>query len=146
VNSRRVIPYVNKTNYIGLPKNVVGTAGAQPLPRQTCGMFTKQTGFPGRTGRGRFYAAFPSASDQSLVNDLPTAGYMTRLGALAANTFAIQNLTNGASTCDAIPVLFSRVAPSTSYTLVGATARTKWATHRSRGDYGRPNLLPTGFV
>lgn len=119
----------------------VGTAGTQPLPGNTAGIFTLTTGFIGRANRGRTYVPFPDSADLTTLNGnpCPTVGYMTRLGVYAAFHAALQVLTNGANGVTIRPVLYGGTPPTT-IEITGATARQKWATIHRRGSYGQPNI------
>jgi hypothetical protein len=124
-----------------------GTAGADAQGRQVAGMFTKLGNIAGRTGRGRVYVPFPSTTDTD-ADGVPTAGYMVNLGTLAAQLFAVLNVA-GAGTGTLAPQLITYPRPTHTPPIVlssrawtAATARQKWATHRSRGSYGRSNPLP----
>jgi hypothetical protein len=119
-----------------------GTAGASPMPKQIAGIFSKITAFGGRAMRGRVYVPFPTDLDNSSPSDAPTVGYMTRLGAFAANVVATTAVTGGAGNASMVPVIYHRVSGNVDI-IIGATARQKWATQRRRGDYGRPNDPPS---
>lgn len=143
VSGRIVFPVARKSLYSYTKiSSGAGTAGFNLMPRQTCGMFTKVSGIPGPGGRGRMYVAFPSTADQDATGDRPTAGYMLNLGAFAAGMFAQLPVGVGASTATLVPVIYKKINPAASPAWTTASARRKWATHRSRGDYGRPNVLP----
>lgn len=147
LSGRIVYPVLRKSTYDYNKTNAGdGTQGFNLMPRQVCGMFTKVSGVPGRKGRGRLYVPFPSTDAQAATGDFPTAGYMVNLGVLAAISFSLINVGVGASTCVLKPTLYHVADPSQSVFWVGATARRKWATHRSRGDYGKPNILPDGLL
>jgi hypothetical protein len=68
-----------------------GTAGAAPLPFQTCGMISLGSGFIGRANRGRVYVPFPDQADNTIANQYstPTIGYMVRLGALSTRMSSV---------------------------------------------------------
>lgn len=59
-----------------------GTVAGDPMSPFTAGRIKKRTGVASRRARGRFYAAFPGEADNA-VPGTPTAGYLTRLDALA---------------------------------------------------------------
>lgn len=140
--ARIIYPVLRKTPYYQAKNDPgAGTAGASPLPRQTCGMITKQSTVPNPGGRGRVYVPFPSLSDQT-GPDVPSAGYMTNLGVLAGRMVLSRTVSVGADSATMVPVIYKRTAPLTSNAWVASSARTAWATHRSRGDYGRPNVDP----
>lgn len=147
VSGRIISPSARKTTLLWNKDKAIGLGGANPLPKQTAGMFTKVTGSPGRLGRGRSYIPFPSTADQSPGLDVPTAGYMTNLGLLAGVMAAQRVITGGgADTVTLDPVLAHLGPPVTYLNWNTATARQKWATHRSRGDYGRFNPIPDALA
>lgn len=125
--------------YIG--NTGLGAVGTPLLPKQTCGMFTRQTGVAGPGGRGRLYIAFPASGDNEAPGR-PTAGYMVNLGVLAGKLTNSRAIVVGGATVNIDPILFHVSSPATITLVQGATARRKWATHRTRGDYGRVNTLP----
>ena len=116
-----------------------GNALGDLLPRQTCGLIGLQTQFAGRAFRGRFYVPFPGEADSD-ANALPVAGYRGRLANLA---FALtgNQLVGIANTATLIPVIYHR-ASNTTTPINASVIRTKWATQRRRGSYGRPNPPP----
>lgn len=123
----------------------VGTAAGDPLPEQTCGIFTCQSAFAGRKYRGRCYVPFPAEDDNDLLDSYarPNAGYMTRLGTLAglhANSRVLTSVVHVGDTVTIQPILFhgNRVT-ATTVDILGAFARQKWATQRRRSVYGRTN-------
>lgn len=117
-----------------------GTVVGDTMPRQVAGIFTLTTPFGGRSFRGRKYVPFPGEADGSALA-VPTAGYMTRLDALAT---AYQNFLSagvGGNTSELVPVIFSKTI-NTSTNITGYTLRSKWATQRRRGSFGATNELP----
>lgn len=122
-----------------------GTGGALLVARQTCGMITKQTVLGGRGGRGRMYVPFPGTISCD-TSGVPTAAYLALIGTIG--TALLATLTNGGG-LTLIPVLLryprpNRLPPIAIGTtpLAGFTTRLKWATHRTRGSYGKTNQLP----
>lgn len=118
-----------------------GVAGADPLPRQCCGMFTKLTSHAGPSGRGRMYVPFPAQLDCDIDTN-PTVGYMVRLGTLAGILASPQAVVVGADSMTLSPCLLNPPAYAAPFLWQFATARQKFATHRSRGSYGRANAVP----
>jgi hypothetical protein len=148
LSGRVVFPLNHKSALYWFKSKGAGQAGPDALPMQTCGMFSKVSGTAGPGGRGRVYVPFPSTADVSGgAIDQPNAGYQLRLGALAAQLFATAVATGGAgnqTTCN--PVIFKRAAPALSLAWGNAAPKSKWATHRSRGDYGRINAMPDALA
>jgi len=142
VMGRIANPTPNKSLYrFTKVNNGVGLVLSNAMSGQSCGMFTKLTGTPGQGGRGRIYVPFPAVGDND-AGGAPTAGYMVNLGILAAKYFAVLPVAAGGNTLSATPILFRRSAPLLQFVVLGATGRQKWATHKSRGLYGRTNALP----
>ncbi len=117
-----------------------GTAGASGLPKQTAGLCSKRTDLASRSGRGRFYAPFPSTSS-NITGGVPTAGYITNLGVLATEIKTLEMWTVGGDSADFIPIVFNRKTHAKT-DLVTCVAKNFWATQRKRGDFGRKNSLP----
>jgi len=121
---------------------LTGTAGSKPCPSQVCGMFTKLTGTAGPKGRGRTYISFPDNVDVTASSKpIPTTGYMTRLGIVAADLVAYRSISGAAGTA-VIEFVIGPPNQAAKKVTTGAVARQKWATHRSRGTYGAINDLP----
>jgi len=147
MSARIIYPLNHKTYYLWLKSKAMGSGGAILMPRQTCGMFTKQSGLSGPSKRGRVYVPFPSTADQQGGIDSPNAGYMVNLGSLAGAMSGPQfwSITVGNNT-SASPLIYHRSLPTSSVIWGNATAKHKWATHRSRGDYGRSNVIPDALI
>lgn len=137
---RRISPLPLGVENVSVANAGIGTATGTRLPSQDAGMITLRTEFGGRTRRGRIYVPFPSVSDNDAAGN-PTTGYMTRLGTLAGVLIFVQGLTQGANANTFQPVIHSRKEGVNTY-IRTATAIQKWATQRSRGQFGRPNPYP----
>lgn len=122
-----------------------GTAGGESLPQNIAGIFTVVTGYIGRANRGRSYVPFPSTSDTETDgsnNVIPTAGYMTRLGQLAAyHSLPFSVDIGGGAEAELRPVIVHANGDLGEY-CAGATARRKWAQQHRRGSYGQTNTVP----
>lgn len=119
-----------------------GTGGADPLPTQVCGIFTKNSGTTGRANRGRFYVAFPSLADMTAGNEYPTLGYTAKVFNLSGQVTGPRNLVVPSGTLNIEWGLGKTGASLAFVPTPSATARRLWATQRRRGDYGRPNPPP----
>jgi hypothetical protein len=118
-----------------------GSYAGDALPRQTCGLITKRTSQPGPRNRGRVYVPFP-AEGANAIGAQPDAAYLVVLGGLA-NAVKTQVLVGGAgNTATLYPVILRRPFTGAYIDIVNAQARTRWATQRRRGSYGRPNIPP----
>lgn len=122
--------------------SAAGSAGAVGLPRQTAGLLSFQTGFAGPGRRGRMYVAFPAAAD-NVAGGSASAGYITRMQALAADLEGPINVAAGGRTATLTAVVFSRKL-NTPFTIISSTTSNKWATQRRRGSFGRANTGPFG--
>ena len=118
-----------------------GNAVGDVLPRQVSGLIAWQSALPGRHGKGRMYVPFP-AEGFSGLNGTPEVLYTGPLLALATSIAGQFTVTaGGAKTCDVVLCIRNRLTNLFS-PVAAATARNKWATMRSRGDYGRINPPP----
>lgn len=121
-----------------------GVNDSELLPRQVCGMFTKTTALAGRHGRGRMYVAFPPESGNNAALAVPEDSYMATLDALAAQLTTPNTVFTGTSmTLTLDPQLVGRILGVPFFEpIIGRIPRQKWATHRTRGSYGKPNAPP----
>lgn len=118
-----------------------GDSGDEPLPQQVCGYFNMKTAYGGRHQISRVYVPFPEEQDNDTLTFRPTAGYMTRLGAVAANFITPFTASAGANTSNLAPVVYHRATHGSDFILT-ATAKQLWATQRRRGSFGRTNESP----
>jgi hypothetical protein len=121
----------------------LGSGGVDSLPKQCAGLIQLQTVVGGRHGRGRVYIPFPS-EQHSDANGAPTAAYGTLLTTLAADFLLLAVYTSGPNTTTWAPCIFNRgTGTFIKLNPGGATnSRTKWASQRRRGDFGKSNVLP----
>lgn len=123
-----------------------GTNENEALPYQVSGLIRLRANVAGRRGRGRVYIPFPCLPDSD--NNLPIAGYVTRLNAIAdeITTVRVHADEDGEHTNSFSPCIRHANAEGTdddTYDLVtSAMGVGKWATQRRRGNFGRPNILP----
>jgi len=120
----------------GLP----GTGGPLLGPRQAAAIVTKRTALGGRAGRGRIYVPFLPTLLIANGHLEPVAG-LPALQALAAVLFNPIVLTAHGVGATLAPLLNSP-ANLAGNPIVGYVARTRLATQKRRGDYGKPNTLP----
>lgn len=127
-----------------------GTAALGALPLQVSGLLGTGTAFSSRHTRGRIYIPFPADDFTDANGDINIAG-QTILATLANAYGANLNLGAGANTAVMNLTVRSKVLhlgppvlpPTITYNVVTVvTARTKFATQRRRGQYGRLNPLP----
>lgn len=124
-----------------------GTAGTDPLPRQVSGIIRHVTPFAGPGFRGRSYIPFPDENDNT-ADGAPTAGYITRLAALATEMSDQEVIVGAGGTTTIDPVVFRRESNTFSFIVDPSTALGRWATQRRRGAFGRLNpvtVVTTGI-
>lgn len=148
LGARKFVGQRLSLEFAGTANVSAGTGGATPLPTQTCGMVTKQSAVAGPAGRGRIYVPFPDAS-MNAAPGIPTAGYMTNLGLMAARYANPRVVVGAGGSVTLTPAIVRYPRPNLPTPILlgttpwaNATARQKWATHRTRGVYGRLNSLP----
>lgn len=119
-----------------------GSGGADPVPKQCAGIFSKITAYGGRKGRGRAYVPFPTES-QCEPNGNPTAAYIALINTYAGLHVGNQVLTAGANSVTGNFCLYSN-APGVPEVrpIINITTRDRFATQMRRGDYGRLNAIP----
>lgn len=142
-SSLQVVEPVLSVLYTNGTRSGAGTAAGDLMSTQTAGLIGKKTTRGGRKYRGRAYIPFPTEGDSAL--GLPTAGYLTRLNALASQI--VSTVTVG-GTYTFEPWLVGRdppIPPATETILVRRARLNNqvigagWATQRRRGYYGRIN-------
>lgn len=134
----RPIPPTEERSAIG--GRGFGTVVGDPLPTQVCGIVTLRTGFAGPRYRGRMYIPFPSEAENQ-TNSTPSNSYVAALDSMgfsAAKLIACGTAPNNSTLS---PVIWSRKF-QTSTPVLTTLGRQKWATQRSRGNYGVINPIP----
>lgn len=117
-----------------------GTSVGDALPGQVAGLISLRTNFAGRSGRGRVYIPFPTEA-QNDVDGEPTLAYIGNAQNLAAVLAQSWTLVAGTDSTTFQPIVWNRKLAQ--YTIITSSiVRTKWATQRRRGDFGRPNVSP----
>jgi len=120
---------------------VPGLESGTLMPRQVSGIITKKTGFASRALRGRMYVGFMGI-DQDTTAGHPTIGYIAELQSMADNLFGpALTIVGAAGSTTLKSVLWHRGSRTFDY-LTSGLARSRWATQKRRGDYGRPNVAP----
>jgi len=137
---RRIAPGTPSVEEFNVTGAGAGSVTGDPLPKQTCGIISKRTDFAGPRMRGRFFVPFPGESDND-SDTTPSTTYMTRLTTLASALILGFNAGIGPDATTFDLVIYHRVGGSTN-AVTAMLTREKWATQRSRGDYGRPNASP----
>lgn len=128
--------------YFSVANAGLGSYGADLMPTQVRGLISWYADAGGRANRGRSYIPFParSASDPT---GLPTGAYLTALVNLRNAIFAPFTVTGSGGTTDLRMCLRHRppvlIGPSI---VVFAFARSKFATQRKSGAYGRSDSPP----
>ena len=141
VGAQKVQPAPVGNEFFNGNRNVAGTAGAGIEAKQVAGYFNLKTAFAGRSQIGKKYIPFVDSNDTDINTGAPTAGFMVRLGAHAAQYSNAVTFPSGADSLTFTPVVYHRTG-GTADSIVTATAKQKWATQRRRGDFGRKNPPP----
>jgi len=122
-----------------------GTGGTTALPRQTCGLASLQSPFPGPKHRGRVYSPFPPVAGDD-GNGVPSAGFLADLATWVFVMAAGRLVSESGRTATLVRVLVhakDKLGVADAPTIVTAsTVGTKWATQRRRGSFGRANVSP----
>lgn len=126
--------------------NGPGTGGPTALPRQTCGLGSFSTNFPGRQFRGRVYFPFPGVEADDGTGK-PIAGYVAAIQTITDDLSTGVSIVESTRTATLVRALVHVKAPKSGIRPVptpvtGGSASFKWATQRRRGSFGRPNLSP----
>lgn len=139
VGVKRLFPSTPTIEEFSSIASGLGDVGGDPLPKQSAGIITKQTGLAGRANRGRMYIPFPGEDSNDGDGD-PTAAYVGDLGALAAILEVPQTVGTAPNDATIQPILYHRLDGSFTF-LTNFLPRNKWGTQRRRGDYGKTNAL-----
>lgn len=120
-----------------------GTGGAIGNPRQATGLTAWLTDFAGPAFRGRTYWPFAPAADD-FGGGVPSTTYLTAVASLAARLHSFSPGTSPDIATLRLNIYHRAKAPNPAYMslVVADTTRTKWATQKRRGSYGRPNVSP----
>lgn len=142
VSARRVWPRPLTAIAWDTTNQGAGLVVGDILPRQSSGLISFATNLAGPSYRGRAYAPFPSEASND-PGGVPSAAYIGALQNLA-NVLVGVMVVNGPNGAQLSPILWHRGAPAQpSFTAVtSTTVRSKWATQRRRGDFGRLNPPP----
>lgn len=142
VSVQRLLPLASSAATSNLTAGV-GTATGDLMSRQTSGIITLRTDFPGRKFRGRAYIPFPSEVRNNAAGH-PDATYQALIAQIGLQ-FAEHTGSVPASpdiTYQLLGMIRSTTPPAPLTQITSITAQAKWATQRRRSDYGTPNLRP----
>lgn len=118
----------------------VGTGGADLSPMQASALITRFTAVAGRTGRGRVYIPFLPTAAYTAVGGLQ-GSFVTLINVIGTALLAPNTITTSfADTIDTNPQIVRQHVTWT--TVTSYLTRTKIATQKRRGQYGRANSLP----
>jgi len=147
VKIAKVFPTPRQRAFTNTTSAGPGTVAGDALPTQVRGLITLRTALAGPGARGRVYVPFPGDADNG-PSGAPIAGYVTRLIALANALDDTQAAIGVAGNqADLIPIIWH--LPKNTPNLPGnrearivteSLARSKWATQRRSGAYGRLNV------
>lgn len=147
VKIAKVFPGVRQRGFINTTSFGPGTVVGDLLPTQVRGIITLRTANAGPGYRGRSYMPFPCEADNSPLG-VPIAGYVTRLTTLAAQLILTQAAIGVAGNqTNLVPIIWHlpKGTPNLPINripvaIIEGVARTKWATQRRSGEYGRINV------
>lgn len=139
---------IPQAGYAAVTNDGPGTAAGLNLPTQVSGVITWRTALAGRRYRGRIYPGFPSDTWADNGGNLSVAG-QTQL-AIIATAYSVPVVIAGVGGVQDVTFAlqvrsFLLIGPPRQYSYfptTGWTARTRFATQRRRGQYGRQNALP----
>ena len=136
---QRVIP--TKTQPFTIADPQAGETTGDLIPRQAAAIISKKGTNAGRTGRGRVYIPFLSDAIVGDSGHINTLG-RTNLTALAVAIFTERSIDFGGGDVVTItPVIQNTLTPYFNE-ITAYAVRTKIATQKRRGDYGKPNSAP----
>lgn len=138
--AQRIHPMPPLNAFISTAGQGAGMVGANALPKQVSGLISLRTNNAGRKYRGRMYVPFPGEEDSVDVTGSPTNDYATRVLALG-NKMVTGVTTSGAVDWSALECVIYHRSSLTWDQVTSCRVRSKWATQRRRGDYGRPNSV-----
>jgi len=140
VGVRKLLPAPKSLEILNNDSAGAGGAAGDCLPKQACGLLKLGTATAGPGGRGRAYLAFPSELHNG-VDGKPNAAYATAAVDLIAALTTNTQFDAAGEKFNLQPLLVKKPGLS-SKEITFATLRTKWATQKRRGDYGRVNEFP----
>lgn len=140
VTLQRVAPTPVGAQWTSANGSGPGTSGGDAMPWQVAGLVGKKTALAGRRYRGRCYIPFPSEQDNQ-AGGTPAALYLTAIGTFGNNVMMGWAAVVGLNALTTEGGVYSKVLNSFA-AMLSAPFRTKWATQRSRGQFGRPNAPP----
>jgi len=138
--TQKIWPVPVAVDVISVANAGSGTSGATALPKQVSGITSWYTALGGRSQRGRSYWPFPATSSDT-GDGIPTGGYVTAIAAIASVIRPLTAIAVGGRTATIQFGIYHR-ASHTLTPITVAQSRTRWATQRRRGDYGRSNSAP----
>jgi len=118
-----------------------GTVAGDILPTEISFVANFKSGLAGRMHRNRVYIPFPGEADND-PNGIPTAGYLTRAGALAAQLGGNIVVTSGVNTADLTAVIYPGNNPATGEVVSQAAIGTLWSSLDSRSARSSQNPNP----
>jgi hypothetical protein len=147
VKIAKVFPGLRQRGFVNTTSTGAGTVVGDLLPTQVRGIVTLRTAQAGPGFRGRAYMPFPCEADNSPLG-VPIAGYVTRLTTLGAQLILTQAAVGAAGNqCNLVPIIWHLPKDTPNlpinrqpFPLIEAVARTRWATQRRSGEYGRINV------
>jgi len=140
VGTKKIFPLPAGIEFASIASLGAGTAGAEPLPKQICGLVSLVGSVSGRHGRGRLYIPFPAEADNT-ASGVPAAGYVTVLNTIGTTMATVLPVGTMGNTSDIVFGIWDRLSNTITHVTQGR-GKTVWGTQRRRGDYGASNVAP----
>jgi hypothetical protein len=140
VSAQKVWPLPPQLPAFTLANLGAGNVTGEALPGQLAGLIRLKTDFAGPRYRGRLYFPFPSEL-ASETTGIPTAAYVTGLQLLANDLNLVRDIGNATNGGIFVPTIWSKKFKTTADVRYVSVPQ-RWATMRSRGNFGDPNAPP----
>jgi len=140
VGVSNIWPLPATIEYVYTGDTGAGVATGEPLPKQVSGLISLLSPLAGPRNRGRIYPPFPTEGLNDAVG-APNATAILALADLASEIQGGHTIVGVGGTAVILPIVYHR-ATNTGTDVTLASARDRWATQRSRGAFGRPNVVP----
>jgi len=119
---------------------ISGTGGDGILPKQVSGLIAKKTQLGGKANHGRIYIPFPYIEADG-AGGKPVPDYLANLGDLGDLLAPDISFGTDPNTVTLQAQIYHRESNTTT-PWTSCVVRSKWATQRRRGDFGKQNVLP----
>jgi len=117
--------------------NSIGSIDSRTVAKQSALVVTKLSLVSGKSGRGRLYVPFPTASE-FIAGGEPHPSYITNVDSFYAALFGVTSVTSVAGHANLVTVIYHRKTGGFT-TQAGYRINEKFGNQRRRGDYGKAN-------